>query len=112
MNNSDRHIDYDLIGRILSGEASDQDKITIRKWLTENSDNEAELKRIRKIWNRSEHIYVSDDVKVDIERAWMNISARTGIDILKDENQADSSRSSFFYICLYSFAPPYFCIFF
>ena len=98
MNKREGHIDYELIARFLSGNASEEDKESLQIWLDSQPDNAEELKRIREIWSRSGHLYETRDEKVDIESAWTSVGRRTGI--LKDGAPSldTSRRTSLFYI--------------
>lgn len=71
--NKEQHINWNIAGRILSGEASDKESETFNIWLSKNKNQnewESILKEMKNIDIALTH------EKVDINKAWSNVSQR------------------------------------
>jgi ferric-dicitrate binding protein FerR (iron transport regulator) len=71
---SNRHINWNLAGRILSGEASDSENISFNKWLCEK-DNQQEWKSI--LMEMEQVDYALTKEKINVDSAWELVNTRT-----------------------------------
>lgn len=73
MKNPNQHIDDELISKILSGEASDEEKAEFEEWLRESEDNKALFDAYKRVWDSPS---MPD---VDTEAAWGTTKNRLNI---------------------------------
>jgi len=98
MKNGKGHIDYDLIARLFSGNASDEDNKAIQTWLGKNPVNEDELRRLKTIWSRSEQLYGKTKEKVNVDLAWAQVAEKAGISQKDSDEIKTTRRNPLFYI--------------
>lgn len=71
---SNRHINWNLAGRILSGEASESENISFNKWLCDK-DNRQEWKSI--LMEMEQVDYALTKEKINVDSAWERVNIRT-----------------------------------
>ncbi len=74
MKNNKENIDWNLAGKIVSGEASDHEHEKFNSWLNQENNN--------KIWNQiqtglDQTDYILTKEKVNIDNAWLNVKSQT-----------------------------------
>ncbi len=74
MQNSNEHIDYDLLTKHLMGEASAVEEIQIKQWLAANPKNEGVLNELRKVLDLVEEN--NDSSQVNTDAAWQKMQKK------------------------------------
>lgn len=86
MSNGTAHIDFDLMAKCLSGEASTEERTRLDAWVNESDSNREEYESMKQLWEMA----ADDPVLVDIDAAWLKVSEQTNaskvIPIAKEEN--------------------------
>lgn len=62
---------HSMLGRYFSGQATEEEVNTVKKWIHANKENEAEFRELEKMWNKSEEY---EPIAFDTERAWQKIN--------------------------------------
>ncbi|MBA2612622.1 MAG: FecR domain-containing protein [Bacteroidetes bacterium] len=78
-----------LLGKYLSGNASEEEEKKVNDWLKEDPANEEELARIKKIWDLSLHLKKDDTT--DAEKAWQDFK------LLAETRNIPTTRKNQFY---------------
>lgn len=103
MEDDEKHIDYILIGKYLSGNASRKEIHLVETWSNSSKENQAEYKRLRQLWEESDTLISTSPAPVNTKNAWNKLQQR----IAEDENQelpdhkkshATKTRNLFYYI--------------
>jgi ferric-dicitrate binding protein FerR (iron transport regulator) len=76
MKDEENHIDYDLLGKYLSGDANDEEVKIIEAWKASSQDNNAEFQRLAKLWMEAESLIGIKPAPVDTDAAWENLHGR------------------------------------
>lgn len=90
MKDGDKHIEYDLISKNLSGEADEREIKALEVWKSASKENQVEFDRIRKLWEEAESMNSAKPAAVDTEAAWKSLRDR----IFGDEFDADWQQAS------------------
>ena len=64
----------ELLGKYLSGNCSDEEKISVKNWLKQSPDNQAVYDKYKQLWN-----YTASDVintTVDVDKGWEELNRR------------------------------------
>ena len=67
MSKEQSHIDFDLIAKALSAEASAEEVKQVEAWLAQSDENRKEYEAICQLWDASVE---SDIPDVDVEAGW------------------------------------------
>lgn len=95
MNHStDENINYDLLAKYLSGNASAEEKQQVEEWLAQSEANKQELEMIRLIWQIAPEEPVKKEVNVDA--AWNKMQTRMQQLKLEEEEEEGTRESRFF----------------
>src|SRR5437016_1966888 len=68
---------YTVIARILSGEASEQEQLGLKDWLTADPERIAAYEEIRQLWEQADDLVAG--TRFDTSAAWQKVAARAGI---------------------------------
>lgn len=71
---NDKGVDYALLGRFLSGEATVAEREAVAAWLAESEDNQQVLNDLERLWEASEQ---SGAPRPDRQAAWQKVRERT-----------------------------------
>jgi len=64
----------ELLGKYLSGNCSDEERISVKNWLKQSPDNQAVYDKYKQLWN-----YTASDVintTVDVDKGWEELNRR------------------------------------
>jgi ferric-dicitrate binding protein FerR (iron transport regulator) len=70
MNDEGKHIDYDLLGKYLSGETSSEEAKLLEAWRDASKENTAEFERLKKLWIEAESLTGNTPAPVNTDAAW------------------------------------------
>lgn len=73
MNNGTEHIDFDLMAKCLSGEASTEERARLDAWVGESDVNREEFESMKQLWGMA----ADEPVPVDVDAAWLKVSEQT-----------------------------------
>jgi transmembrane sensor len=76
---NENKINWDLLGKYLSGESNKEETIQIQRWIESSNKNKILFENIQSDWNKIN--LVKNMKKVDVDNAWENLKQR----ILQDE---------------------------
>jgi len=76
MKDEGKHIDYDLLGKYLSGEAKDEEVKFIDAWKATSRENTAEFERLAKLWQEAKSLIGITPAPVNTNAAWENLHGR------------------------------------
>lgn len=65
---------HNLIVRVLSGNANEQDLVQLDTWLSQGAENKKEFERLRKVWEESGNLKIEREV--DVDAAWTDLQQR------------------------------------
>ena len=85
----DDHTDWNLLGRYLSGECSEDENNEAKKWIAAHPDNVQFLKLMETVWQSQEEQGKSSDV----EQLWNNVAEKTGISSKIEESTGSTLKS-------------------
>ena len=85
MQENSLHIDYELIGKYLSGDATEDEINMVETWRSKSASNEQEFEQLVLIWEESKPWYDAESPDVDINAAWDNV--KKNIDRPKSDSQ-------------------------
>jgi len=67
----------ELLGKYLSGNCSDEERISVKSWLKQSPDNQAVYDKYKQLWN-----YTASDVintTVDVDKGWEELNRRINV---------------------------------
>ena len=76
MKDEGKHIDYELLGKYLSGEASPEENRQVELWKNASKDNIAEFERLSRLWKEADNFVNITPAKVNTEAAWTTLQSR------------------------------------
>ena len=76
MKDEEKHIDYDLLGKFLSGETSPEENDRIEEWKRTSKENLSEFERLRRLWKEADSLINTVPAQVDTDAAWNRLSDR------------------------------------
>lgn len=91
---------YSLIGKYLTDQANNAEKLQVEDWIHLSELNRREFEQMQEIWKRTGTLAQKQLLNVNVDDAWVNLQQRIQNDeapirSLKKEN---NKRSAFFYI--------------
>lgn len=96
MTDEGKHIDYDLIGKYLSGETSSEEAKKLETWRDASKENSAEFERLKKLWTEAESMTGIIPAPVNTDAAWDLLHGRIfgeegepGMEVPQDDLDAD-----------------------
>jgi ferric-dicitrate binding protein FerR (iron transport regulator) len=92
MNDEGKHIDYDLIGKYLSGEISSGEAKKLETWRDASKENSAEFERIKKLWIEAESMTGLTPAPVNTDAAWDLLHGRLFGE--EDKTKTDTSQKA------------------
>ena len=87
MKDEEQHIDYDLLGKYLSGESSTEETKAVESWKSSSKANHEEFDRIAMLWRKADSLVGHVSAPVNIDAAWDKLQGR----IFGDEEIQDIS---------------------
>jgi len=87
MKDEERHIDYDLLGKYLSGESSAEESQAVETWKTSSKANYDEFDRLARLWREADSLIGHTPAPVNLDAAWDRLQGR----IFGDEEIPDGS---------------------
>ncbi|GEM_PF-1401111 len=97
MSAENSNIDFDLIGKVLSAEASEQERLQLQSWIEESDANRLEFEALQQIWDVTEKEVTP---QVDVDTAWKHVSGQTDDSVLvsitpESQNSGSGNRRNF-----------------
>jgi len=89
MKDEGKHIDYDLIGKYLSGETSSEEARIIETWRDASKDNNADFERFAQLWKEAESLTSISPAPVNTDAAWDLLHGR----LFGEEEKPESDSS-------------------
>lgn len=74
MSQEQQHIDFDLVGKVLSAEATEKERAQLENWIAHSESNREEFESLKEIWELSAPVEMPD---VNIDAAWKKVNAQT-----------------------------------
>jgi transmembrane sensor len=79
MENTNKHIDIDLLTRYLAGEVSEAETRSVHDWKDVSKENQKQFKELQEVWNFLDNTSVENNIDIDAEWDYLNKK------ILKDQ---------------------------
>ena len=101
MRENNEHIDFDLISKYLSGEASLEEIDAIDEWRESKAENQLEFDRMVVIWEEAQPWSKKDLAAVNTDAAWLSLHNRIRSQDSEPGTTAEPSenvRSLFYYV--------------
>jgi ferric-dicitrate binding protein FerR (iron transport regulator) len=76
MKDEEQHIDYDLLGKYLSGESSAEEAREVETWKTSSKANQDEFDRLARLWREADSLIGHTPAPVNLDAAWDNLQGR------------------------------------
>jgi len=68
MNNEEKHIvPIELVTKFLASEASSDEQVLVKKWISKSPENEKEFKAMQKLWDISDSAANKETIDIDAE---------------------------------------------
>lgn len=90
----DDGIDWDLLAKYVSGEASAEEEAQVRAWVAESSEREAFLQELREVWQATDAPGIESSTKTswDVDRIWRRVEKETSREPAPTSGPPESSR--------------------
>src|SRR5690606_14747465 len=76
MAEENEHIDYELITKVLAGEASLDEVETVRHWREASKHNALAFSEMETLWNKAGKVMPHQKAQVDVDKGWQKLNAR------------------------------------
>ncbi len=87
MKDEERHIDYDLLGKYLSGECSKEEARSVETWRSSSKTNQDEFDRLARLWREADSLVGNNPAPVNLDAAWDRLHGR----LFGDQEKPDKS---------------------
>ena len=85
MKDEEQHIDYDLLGKYLSGECSEEEARSVETWRSSSKTNQEEFDRLARLWREADSLIGHTSAPVNLDAAWDRLQGRLFGDEVKSE---------------------------
>ncbi|MGF1638649.1 MAG: FecR family protein [Cyclobacteriaceae bacterium] len=76
MNDSNLHIDYEILSKYLAGEASIDDQLMVHRWLAASEENQKQFEKFQFLWEKASTIAETTPADVDTDKGWETLRSR------------------------------------
>ena len=87
MKDEEQHIDYDLLGKYLSGECTEEEARSVETWRSSSKTNKDEFDRLARLWREADSLIGHTPAPVNLDAAWNRLHGR----LFGDEEITDKS---------------------
>ena len=93
MKDEEQHIDYDLLGKYLSGECSEEEARSVETWRSSSKTNQEEFDRLAKLWREADSLTGHTPAPVNLDAAWDRLQGRLFGDEVKTEKSVSEEKT-------------------
>jgi ferric-dicitrate binding protein FerR (iron transport regulator) len=90
MKDEEQHIDYDLLGKYLSGECSEEEAKSVETWRSSSKSNQDEFDRLARLWREADSLVGHTPAPVNLDTAWDKLHGRLfGDEVVTDKSDKE-----------------------
>jgi ferric-dicitrate binding protein FerR (iron transport regulator) len=90
MKDEEQHIDYDLLGKYLSGECTEEEARSVEAWRSSSKTNQDEFDRLTRLWRQADSLIGHTPAAVNSDAAWDRLQGRLfGDEVVTDKSDIE-----------------------